>query len=375
LIFEINTITIIAVMLHTRAQISRIVSLADQIEADIVRRGLSSGDRYLRTDETAKMLGVDAKLANRALQLLVKRNRVVRRPRLGTIVLDPVVMATTTINKVHLLTGSRHTTIKVMVDSGELLGLQGELPGANIQINAIARADEPAFLESLINESLKARGSEAFVLHASTIEMQRIWSTSGLPVVVQGGVYPSVQNLPSLNSDHPRAATLATEYVLSKGHRRILILVRQRQSPLGDGILLNTVLQTAHAAGLGIDAIDVRFMPDDAEVGAALAADALDASKELPAIITWSKEVADAVSDLLQARGLKVGQDVALVTLDFPVLPSDLPNYPYIKRAISSLEFGTTLGRMLKQVVLNGAANTPDTIVPVELWTPEGGSA
>src|SRR5687767_9657738 len=98
-------------MLHTHAEVSRIVILADQIEADIAQRGLKHGERYLRTGETAKLFAVDAKLANRALQLLVKRNRLMRRPGLGTIVLDSAVMATTTINKVHLLAGSRRRAV------------------------------------------------------------------------------------------------------------------------------------------------------------------------------------------------------------------------------------------------------------------------
>ena len=353
-------------------QVRRIVELANEIEADIRHRRLKTGDRYLRTAETAKMLGVKASLASGALQLLVKRKRLLRRPRAGTVVADPNGDSmSVSIERVNLLSGNRQKTIDIMIDSGEIMGLQEELPGTRIQLSVVPLIDEAKYLESIVAEALASRRAEAFVLNGSTITMQRIISASGLPAVVQGSVYSSVTNLPSLNSDHHRAATLGTEHVLRHGHRRLLVLARQWQSPHGDAVLINAIYRAAQAAGLGNDAIELRFLPEDAAVGRSLAEEFLNASSEPSAIIAFVRIVADAVQELVESRGLTIDEDVPLVTLDYPILPSNPPDYAFIERTVDSVEAGRMLGRVLKQIVQEGAAATPDEIMPVRLWKPK----
>jgi DNA-binding GntR family transcriptional regulator len=68
---------------------SQIVHLAKRLEEDIRARSLKPGDPYLNTQETARMLGVSNAAANRALQLLVKRNTLRRRQRSGTFIAEP----------------------------------------------------------------------------------------------------------------------------------------------------------------------------------------------------------------------------------------------------------------------------------------------
>jgi DNA-binding LacI/PurR family transcriptional regulator/DNA-binding transcriptional regulator YhcF (GntR family) len=374
LFLKIILIMLDASMLITHGEARRIVDLVDRIEVDILQRGLTDGDRYLRTAETAKMLGVDSSLANQALQVLVKRQRLLRRPRVGTVIRGSgVSQMTSTIERVNLLSGNRKHTVDIMVDSGELLGLQGELPGARIQFSVVPPADEANYLEATVAEALRSRGNEVFVLHHSSIGMQRVISASGLPAVVQGGVYPSITNLPSLNSDHYSAAKLATEYALSRGHRRLVIVARQDQFPRAD-VVFNTIFRTASACGLPVEAIDLRFTPNDAGLGATLAAEVLDAEPQAPGILVFSRLVADAVSDTITARGLRVGQDVMLATLDYPILPNNRPNYPYLERLVSSEEAGALLGRMLKQALQSGTAGMADQIMPVRLRMPDEGS-
>jgi DNA-binding LacI/PurR family transcriptional regulator len=358
-------------MLLSRNEVQRVIDLANRIEADIRRRRLNAGDRYLTTPETAKSLGVDARLANRALQLFVKRKRLQRRTKLGTVVLDPETKSQASqIERVNLLSGNRRKTVDIMVDSGELLGLQEELPNAKIQISVVPPDNELAYLNAMVTEAIQSRGTEVFVLQTSSIAMQRVISASGLPAVVQGSVYPSVKNLPTINSDHDHAAKLATEYVLKKGHRRIAILARQWQSPLGDGMSIEGIYRAAHRGGLEIGDIDLRFLPEDAEVGAAITAELLADAVEPPALMAFSKIVADAACEFIENQGLKVGSDVTVVTLDYPVLPNDLPNYPFVERTMSSVEVGVELGRMLTQSVADGPAATANFVIPVRLWIP-----
>jgi DNA-binding LacI/PurR family transcriptional regulator len=231
--------------------------------------------------------------------------------------------------------------------------------------------DEESYLEKVVSDALKSSDRHAFVLHVSTITMQRVISASRAPAVVRGSVYPSVNGLPSVNSDHQRAATLGTQYVLHRGHRRLIVLANRWQSPRGDALWINAILRAAHVAGLGMEALDIRFLPEDAAVGAALAEEILDDLTELPAIIAYSRTVADAVQQVAESRGLRINEDLMLMTLDHPISPNNRPDYPFIERTISSTEIGAIVGRMFEQIVQGGAEAVKDELIPVRLSVPE----
>ena len=76
-------------MTQIRQEQPRVANLADQLLADIEERNLRPGDRYLTTAEASKLLGVANSSANRALQVLEKRRRIVRQQRRGAFVVDP----------------------------------------------------------------------------------------------------------------------------------------------------------------------------------------------------------------------------------------------------------------------------------------------
>src|SRR5437868_4868540 len=70
----------------TARQCASIADLAAEIEADIVRRNLQPGDPYQSTIETARMLKTGMTSVNQAMRLLVKRNVLERRQRVGTFI-------------------------------------------------------------------------------------------------------------------------------------------------------------------------------------------------------------------------------------------------------------------------------------------------
>src|SRR4249919_1108185 len=82
----------------------KIVQLATALQRDIQDKRLAPGDPYLNTADAARLLGVSTVAANRALQLLVKRDVLCRRQRRGTFIADPKQGSDPTlIERVHLL--------------------------------------------------------------------------------------------------------------------------------------------------------------------------------------------------------------------------------------------------------------------------------
>jgi DNA-binding LacI/PurR family transcriptional regulator/DNA-binding transcriptional regulator YhcF (GntR family) len=349
-------------------KIRQILELAERIEADIRHRKLNVGDRYLRTDEVAKMLGVEAGAANRALQLLVQRKRMVRRPGSGTFVAEPeAAESRLALRNVRVLANDRLRALEVMLESGELLGLQRELPGVSIQLDTISVDHEEAQLKEIIAAALKSRNTEGFVLLGSTIAMQRIIGASGLPVVIQGYRRPSVTGMPFVNSDHQQVGKLAVDYLLAQGHKRVVVLARHRSAHQ----IMDAIRAGLHTAGLPLPAYEQRFLDDDKEEIAAVVHELLEVSDQKTGFVALSRLAGDVVVEVAASRRLRFGRDVNVVLSDFPVTMENLPAYPWIERAVSAAEFGSVVGKLLKQVIQQGGANVPDVVIPVHLRLPE----
>src|SRR5687767_4741693 len=89
----------------------KIIDLADQLVADIESRKLKPGDRYLTTADASKMLGVGNGLANRALQLLERRQVITRQQRRGAFISAPKTAASSPpLRRVHFLVHQNYLT-------------------------------------------------------------------------------------------------------------------------------------------------------------------------------------------------------------------------------------------------------------------------
>src|SRR3984957_16744093 len=130
-------------MTPTVPQAPRIVDLADRILADIRRKRLRPGDPYLSTAEIARLLRVSGTAANRALQLLAQRQVLERRQRRGAFIArGPAGGKTVVVNRVHLLVHRDYLRAEGLLADGVVLGIQGELPQAEIQFNFLPESSE-----------------------------------------------------------------------------------------------------------------------------------------------------------------------------------------------------------------------------------------
>jgi len=202
-------------MAPARRQIQRVVELAERLETDIQHRELQPGDRYLTTAETAKMLRVDTAVANRALQLLVKRDVLRRRQRIGTFIAEGSDGNNAIrLDRVHLLMNDPFPKTEGWLDTNALLAMQSELPGVQIQFHLVPSLDETNYLQKVIREALGSRARDGFLLMRSSLTTQRLIAASGLPAVVFGHTYASVKGLPFADRDHAQMGRLMAEYLL-----------------------------------------------------------------------------------------------------------------------------------------------------------------
>jgi DNA-binding LacI/PurR family transcriptional regulator/DNA-binding transcriptional regulator YhcF (GntR family) len=357
------------------AQCATIADLAAQIEADIRTRGLAPGDPYQGTTETARMLKVGSIPVNQAMQLLVKRNVLERRQRLGTFVsrsFDPSQNGAG-LKRVHVLMYDHHLVDEGIFGSGLLMGLQGALPGTHLQFDFMPPnvQDEGRYLREVVDEALRNRGADGFVLFNSTVEMQRIFSDSGLPTVIAGSLYASIDGLPFVDRDQKQVGRLLAEYLLQHGHRRIVMITRQRPG-LGPGEYLaaDAVGEVAAEAGLSASSLMTRCLPHDPAVIAGEICHLLQSNSELPGILLRPWQMIEPVYDGIVAAGLIPQKDVAVAVADYYQPLSAKPKYPVIRSSASLEEFGTHLANQLLSRLHGKGSEASGVLVPVRLEVP-----
>jgi hypothetical protein len=82
------------------------------------------------------------------------------------------------------------------VADGVLVGIQGVLPGADVQFNFFPATDPTEYVDGLIGEILRAKETAGIVVTKVPFVVQRAIKDSGLPAVVHGSLYPSINGWP-----------------------------------------------------------------------------------------------------------------------------------------------------------------------------------
>lgn len=348
----------------------RVVDVAEQILADIRRRGLQPGDAYLGTAETTQWLRMNGSTVNRALQLLAQRGVIERRQRRGTIVRDPASRrAAGGLKRVHIVVREDHVRAEGLWADGVLLGLQGVLPAVELQFNFRPETDDAEFAKSLIDDILKSRQRAGLVLIRSTVITQRLVAASGLPAVVSGTLQPSITSLPSIDRDQRQIGVLLAEHLLRARCRQFIIFMRDRQVA-GDHAMLDGAKATLAAAGVPLSSLSLRFLPSDAEAISAEAQLLLTNTSRVGCICR-SEKLALGVDDAADNISLSRRQRPVIVVADTARrLSSDTP-YPCIEPTIAAEEWGAALGEMLLTTSHGKRPEPFRQIIPVRLWIPQ----
>lgn len=353
-------------------QIARIVQLADHLEQEIRRQQLRPGDPYPDTEEIARRLGVSTSAANGALRVLAKRGILDRRQRRGTRVARlPDGSAGSPLRRVHLLVHREYLQMEGLLADGLLIGIQGELPGAEMQFDFIPAVDGAESANDLISKILRSHDAEGLVLVRAPLSIQRAVRASGLPTVVLGTLQPAVAGLPWIDRDQRQIAQLAAEYLLKRKCRRVAVLFRAEMGP-GDFPALDRLQQVCHATGLGLDAFTLRCLPADREAIAACATAILKANRRRTGFFCRSQPLADGVAAAAESLGLTVGRHLDIVVSDVYLKTGEPPpQFAYVRSQLGAEETGHHVGRMLAQQARGEPVVPNCEVVPVTLVTPE----
>ncbi|MGL4942136.1 MAG: hypothetical protein ACRC46_02970 [Thermoguttaceae bacterium] len=324
---------------------AKVVHLANRLEEDIRTRFLKPGDSYYSTQDASRFLGVAGSAANRALQLLEKRNIIKRRQRLGAVILPAsgerrTEDADTKLTRVHFLVHEKYLITEGVGADGIFQGLQSVLPSAHINHCFLAAGREEEQVADLIDRALRDGGTDAFVLVRASFGVQQLLAESRLPAVVHGTCYSGISNLSSLDRDHAQAAKLTAEFLKKCKSRHAALLMRQFVLP-GDHIFLDSLLAQSKCRW------QLRFAPaDDAPIMAEC--HQIFASGDRPdAVICQTARHARCLTTVLKEQGLVAGKDVAVLVQNYYVLPNGETVFPHLVSDLSPADVGAKLATLL----------------------------
>lgn len=340
--------------------------LASLIESDIRKRGLRVGDRYLTAQEVARMLGVSAMTANRAMQDLAKRDVLRRNKKSGSFVgsrfkpdRPPALKC------VHLLMPPEYfATEKALVEL-VVAGVHAELPEDAIQFTFVPAVGELAFVRRLVDDARKAGSLGGFVLFLSSPAVQRFFQDAGVPAVVSGSVYAETGGLPWFDRDQKGVGRLLARAALERGHRRVAVIMRDRWGA-GDNLMIDGV----HEELAGFDGLQVRSFPADPVFVAGALRSMLQADARPTALLCRSLLAADAAAEAARGLGLAVPKDVDIFLADHYANERRPVRYPHTAPSITPEEHGASIARLLKAAALGQSVASAVHLAPVVFRDP-----
>ena len=349
------------------SQTPRIMELAQQLEADIRRKQLKPGDPYLLLVEAARMLGVGTSTANRALQLLAQRGILERVQRRGTFIGSLQREASPgALKRVFMVVHRSYLRQEGLMADGVLVGIQGILPGADVQFNFLPAIDPTDYVDGLIGEILRAKEPAGIVLTKVPFVVQRAVKDSGLPAVVHGSLYPSVEGMAWVEQDNPAIARLVANFAIKHHCAHVCALTREVMFP-GDNVVLGELGRLLGAAGYKAGGFSVNHLPDDRQ---AIMSEVTQIMHRHPTDLCLAcrseakAEAAIAVIERLQPKGRRRPR---LIVTGLYQRPTGEYPHPYVFPTMSSEEIGAAIGGLLAAQVTDAQAPKGHIVVPVEL--------
>jgi LacI family transcriptional regulator len=336
--------------------------LAERVERDITAKGLTYGDRYLTAAEAAREFGVSAATANRAMQLLAERDLLSRERRRGTFV-GPAVKATkrSSIKTVAVFLRDDDQAGADSASSAVLTSLRQALGHVNLHFGFVPNHDSIAYAQSVLEPMVAAGNLAGVVAISCQREIYCFFRGLGVPLVIMGSLYADGETIPSIDADNKQSGRLLTEYLISKGHRKVALMAGRDSLP-GEHDFYDGVSEVLAAKNLPATALLARSFPSNETAGVAMLRHLLRTNDPPTAIVCRGSQMLLTIAEALNTL-VPAGQQQPELVCD-GYAPISNERFPYIHCSPSVTMRGMTdlMAEMLKKLS-NGEALPSHRIV------------
>jgi len=350
---------------------SNVARVGQLILDDIRRRGLAGGAPYMTAEAAGREFGFSPQLVGRAMRMLAERAVLVRRPGVGTFVGPAAETDVGTRQKcVHALISD--DLLQADFSVGEVAeGLMASLPGYSVQVNALPSHSPAATMRKLVEEGSSVGWMGGLVLVGCPREVQELAVSLDVPAAVFGGVYATARSLPSVDADLHQTGRLMAQHMIDGGHRRIALLTRDTWLP-GDHQALEGINEVLAQAGLSQGALQLRSLPADTQVLAAEIHHLLESPQRPTGLICRSRFFGDAARRAIEAAGLQIGEDLALISDARNIRTNRPADWPEILPTASFQDHAESVGKLLRERIDDPRCAAKHEVIPVRLVPPGG---
>ncbi len=202
----------------------------------------------------------------------------------------------------------------------------------------------------------------AWVLTLSSAAMQRWFARRGAPCLVAGSTYPDV-TLPHYDLDYRAICRHAAGVLLRLGHRRLALLNRESRRA-GDVDSERGFLEGVRRSTHSDATADISYHRDDVESVARALRSLLDRKNPPTALVVSNSYAYLSTASLLAQRGLRVPQDISLISRDDdPFLASLVPE-PARYRVDPHSFAKKIVGGLLQMLNRSPAPRSPAPLLP-----------
>ena len=363
-------------MSYTISPRSKVHRLASLIEQDLLQRSLDVGDRYLTATEAGNDFGVDQFTATRAMSLLAKRGVLIRKRGVGTFVGRVEAEASMpALRTVHIFqeTGKRSTVRSFLI--GQIIqGLHHVMPGFQVQSNVLPRNNTVETARHIIQQHTADGSMAGMVLLSCPREVQELVLDIRLPAVSFGSIYPTTSSIPSVDQDQFEVGRLQAQYLLDRGHRRIMLLMYEMWRP-GDNRLAEGVNRAMADAGLGIGSLITRSISEDDALISKEIHRLLDINNRPTGLICRNSHFAETAVNAVRSRSLSVPEDLDITYHYNGKSAPEILSLPRVCPQISCNEQVKLVAQTLDELINGNYIENRHINIPVEFVGAEAGQA
>jgi hypothetical protein len=354
---------------------SKVRALADWLQLDIRRRGLRPGDRYLTSEEAARMLEVSTGTAHQAMRLLVEQNVLNRRQKQGTFIgpaVDPPTLGKRP--RIYVLTPADAARDPAYARLSEAYypAVSAALGGASLQLEYLPVGDSMGFVRALTEEAEATGNIGGFLLMRSTYEIQSFFQEQRhrYPAIIVGSAYPGITLLPNMDADQHYIGGHVAKYALESNHRRMAMLMYEHWAP-GDSRLISAVAQALESSTRRLDRFEICSLPAY-ELPIRHRVMELLSAKDRPTLIAARMGLqVSIVFSVAKELGLRIPEDLSVVFANLGMqMPAGI-TIPHFVANAEMNEYGGQIGKILAALQLGTAPDKYDMTYPVhfvEAW-------
>lgn len=343
---------------------SRVLESARKLLRHISACGFKPGDRYLTAEEASQLLGESVMTVQRAMAFLARQNILDRRPKAGTFIGEAAVPRVSA-PCVHFLMPDQFMVERSTQEGywEQIQGIRDVLPQVSVQFNFIPNQDV-AYAQQIVEQAVNAGSLAGIILVLPSRPMRAFFNQSGVPTVVEGGVEADLTNLCWLNWDQIQTGRLLASYLLERGHRQLVTIMRDVWS-IGEHLLHDGISEALATNGLTANALRVRSTPSEHSAVTSLARSLLSSGPDAPTgFICRTEFQADYVSEVVAELGLS--NKVEVVLCNAPTRANE-SQYTHVVPEPSAVEQGRMIGQMLQSLQRGETPEPRGRSIPVKL--------